>query len=491
MKPFLFPIPGFLFAVCVIAADPPVAMAPPSNGAGRRAAPPAVEKASATLQPGTGRHFFAAPEGRPDGDGSKARPWDLRTALTSPAAVKPGDTVWLRGGVYAPAERLIECRMKGAAGRPVMVASFPGEQARVAAYLRVYAANTWFWNVEIFGNTAKRSSGQAVSWPPSDIPWAGIDVMTNAKEDGPDIRLINLNVHDCNSSGVQFWKEAIDSEVYGCLIWSNGWKGPDRWHGHGIYTQNKEGTKRYVDNFIFKNGMLGISAYGSGQAYLEGFHFEGNVLFHNGAPAGKYEPGLLLGGGRPVLRTSIINNFFYHADRARQCASIGYYYGGTLNEGLTLTDNYFAGKVFWHRWKSLAADRGNMVYGELSEETRPAAMARMSRETNRITMDKPKGTDVFVRPNRYTPGRANVAVYNWDRAQAIRADLKDILAAGESYEVRDVQDWSGEPAARGTYDGKAIVIPMTGRKAARDPAFDSPLMVHTAPEFGAFIVVRK
>src|SRR5262245_3500373 len=42
--------------------------------------------------------FHASPTGSPQGDGSVATPWDLATALLQPAAIKPGDTLWLHGG---------------------------------------------------------------------------------------------------------------------------------------------------------------------------------------------------------------------------------------------------------------------------------------------------------------------------------------------------------------------------------------------------------
>src|SRR6185437_8871425 len=35
---------------------------------------------------------------------------------------------------------------------------------------------------------------------------------------------------------------------------------------------------------------------------------------------------------------------------------------------------------------------------------------------------KPSGVRVFVRPNRYEPGRAHVVVYNWDRADTVEID---------------------------------------------------------------------
>jgi len=40
--------------------------------------------------------FYVSPSGSSSGAGSQTSPWDLQTALNQPAAVKPGDTIWLR-----------------------------------------------------------------------------------------------------------------------------------------------------------------------------------------------------------------------------------------------------------------------------------------------------------------------------------------------------------------------------------------------------------
>lgn len=74
----------------------------------------------------TGNVFFADPSGVPAGDGSEANPWDLQTALNHPAAVLPGDTVFLRGGIY---RGMFVNNLKGAINNPIFVRSFPGEWA--------------------------------------------------------------------------------------------------------------------------------------------------------------------------------------------------------------------------------------------------------------------------------------------------------------------------------------------------------------------------
>src|SRR5208282_5470500 len=46
--------------------------------------------------------FYISPTGTAGGDGSINNPWDVYTAFNQPASVKPGDTLWLRGGIYIP-----------------------------------------------------------------------------------------------------------------------------------------------------------------------------------------------------------------------------------------------------------------------------------------------------------------------------------------------------------------------------------------------------
>jgi hypothetical protein len=52
-------------------------------------------------RPLSAAEWYVAPEGKDTGKGTKEAPWNLRTTLNHPAAVRPGDTIWLRGGTYA------------------------------------------------------------------------------------------------------------------------------------------------------------------------------------------------------------------------------------------------------------------------------------------------------------------------------------------------------------------------------------------------------
>ena len=44
--------------------------------------------------------FYVSPTAPANGTGSLNNPWRLQTALDQPSAVLPGDTIWLRGGIY-------------------------------------------------------------------------------------------------------------------------------------------------------------------------------------------------------------------------------------------------------------------------------------------------------------------------------------------------------------------------------------------------------
>ena len=76
--------------------------------------------------------FYAAPSGLPSGTGAIASPWSLESALGQPNnVVKPGDTIWLRGGSYTGATNVWINNLNGTAAAPILVRQYPGERATV------------------------------------------------------------------------------------------------------------------------------------------------------------------------------------------------------------------------------------------------------------------------------------------------------------------------------------------------------------------------
>ncbi len=93
---------------------------------------------------------------------------------------------------------------------------------------------------------------------------------------------------------------------------------------------------------------------------------------------------------------------------------------------------------------------------------------------------------VFVRPNAYEAGRANIAIYNWDLDPTVSVDLSSVLSTGSAYSLTNAQNPFAAPVVSGIYDGGSISVPMTGLAPATPIGVPAPPA--TGPEFQAFIL---
>jgi hypothetical protein len=239
---------------------------------------PAVVNVSLQLNPSSSGQssFYVSPSGSAGGDGSLQNPWDLATALSHPSAVKPGDTIWLRGGLYSGK---FVSSLTGTIEQPIYVRQNPGERATIdsgssgGAALMINGSDTWFWGFEIMSSNPNRNNPS----PGSVILDRAAGVVTL----GPRTKLINLVVHD-TAEGVDWWTPSVDSELYGSLIYYNGWTAPDRPHGHGVYSQNLDGVKNMEDNIVHSQFGMGAHIYGSSNAYVKHYRMRGKVPARTG-----------------------------------------------------------------------------------------------------------------------------------------------------------------------------------------------------------------
>lgn len=425
-----------------------------------------------------------SPGGTAAGAGTLDRPWDLQTALDAPPAIQPGDTVWLREGTYTGT---FMSHLRGSNERPIVVRTYPGEHATLdgasagqsAVTLAVAGQYTWFWGFEITSSDLVRVSSQAGS-APTDIFRPDAIQTVQSPETGPGLRFINLVIHDARQ-GISFWKEAVDSEIYGCLIYYNGWQGTDRGHGHGIYTQNQIGTKRLVDNVIFEQFGGGIQAYGSAKASLDNFWIEGNTNFENGSLSTTgASDNLLVGGGVVTNNDTIAGNMLYYdafGDVPARAFNFGYVAGCTNG---TVSKNYVAVNAYF----------GNCVPVSMSENTfRGQVDGLRTSLFPANTYAHGGGLQVFIRPNAYERGRAHVTIFNWDLHETVSVDLSSVLSAGDEFEIRNAQDFFGPPVLVGSYAGSPVTLPMTGLSVASPVSWPAPRA--TGPEFNVFVVLTK
>ncbi|MCC7009015.1 MAG: chitobiase/beta-hexosaminidase C-terminal domain-containing protein [Acidobacteria bacterium] len=436
----------------------------------------------ATAGPAAAANWYVGPHGRATNPGTMLEPLDFATAVSAQSPARAGDTVWLLGGTYVGT---YIARVSGAPAAPITFRQYPGQRATLdgagspQTVLEIFGNWLVFWGFEITNSHPARLSNETGPWPTDLTRGHGIFAW------GTNLKLVNLVVHDLQS-GLGLWTESVGSEVYGSLFYHNGWQAPDGSHGHGIYTQNKTGTRLIRDNITFNQFSHGIHAYGSSSAFLNDIVLEGNVAFNNGILGSSgFERDLLVGGGVVAQRPVLKENYTYGGAQS----NLGYAAGCASG---SVVDNYLVGSTPLMLKSCAPAMTGNLLYNLQAAQWGWSASGfqPQSYPQNTFLAQRPTTNFVRVRPNAYEPGRGHVIVYNWQRLAEVAVDLASLgLEPGETFEVRDAQDFFGPPVAVGTYDGSPVRIPMVGLLFAA-PVGNVPVTPsHTSSDFGAFVVV--
>lgn len=478
------------------------------------------------------RQWHVSPAGTPGASGSALDAIDLKTALDG-KRVGPGDCVWLHGGQYIGR---FDSYLTGTQASPIVVRGWPGDRATLAsnlaradgAVLNVFGAWTTYRDFEVTDISPNR--GYALNFRPM-----GLEVQA------PHTKFINLVVHD-TGMGFGVWDKAIDAELYGNIIYNCGTQNTifDKRHGHAIYSQNKAGAKYLRENVLFNQFGFGMHIY-SNVGPLKGYVIEGNVAFDNGIqndPHVRYNNLLVLGHGRPYSAENITIRENYTYNSSGQTGSSKFSDANVslgcddpnANRDITVENNYFIGglpvAIFCH-WDSVTMT-GNTLLGNaglvgvqagaagsaaykwnhnsyfapshrtgplFSFNDSPADSFDEWRKRTGFDADSsfstgvPRKPAVFIRPNQYEPGRANVIVYNWSHDRNIEVDLGSVLPRAAQFEVRNVEDFFGKPVFRGTYDGHSIRIPAAATAAVPPAIGLSHSVASTEPEFAVYVVL--
>lgn len=495
----------------------------------------------------TANTFFVAPNGNSSGNGSINNPWDLTTAFEHPAAIQPGDTIYLRGGKYGvPAVKSgFTSELTGTPENPIKVMSYPGEwavidgnssnsQIKNITIIKIKGAYTWFRDFEITNSeTGNRKITTSGSNPPERRG-------TAIEDQGIGIKIINLVIHDAGQ-GISSYSGGRNGEYYGNVIYNNGWDAPDRLHGHGFYVQNNSDFKKIEDNFVLNGFGNNLQMYGSSSSFCRNFTWIGNVIL-NGEMA-LWGPGVekliikdnhfynqefdLNPNMEPTnINADIQNNYFMSGVSIGEFAQNVTFKNNTVWNTGTGTSVVMNTINVWTPSKFTFADntyyktQRNIIFGQFKvryyynksrdfafnktvEPQRYAATKKAWQEdlgldvNSQYVTSAPSGIKVFVRPNKYDSGRANVIVYNWNQASVVNVDVSSVLQPGDTYELHNVQDYFGD-IITGTYSGQEININMSARTRALPAGynqvsswFHEPLQPNTFPDFGAFVLIKK
>ena len=483
--------------------------------------------------------YYMAP-GSTSGDGSINNPWDLYHAF-NPGTVNPGDTIWARGGIYIPNNPSwpsLECYLQGSSNAPIIVRAYPGERPIFQEHPQYNNTNSydqtilfhqtggyvWFWGIEIRSTNTTRST----SVTGSDPTYGQLPLPNSVDIEAPGDKLINMTIHDARG-GVGTFVGGVNCEVYGCLIYNNGWDAPDRGHGHGIYPQNLTGTKHLSDNIIFNQFGVGIHGYTESSS-LKHFLVEKNVVFNN-SRIGQYpdinvKEQILFGGGPPIQDLNLLNNYVY-LPLTFNSTLVQLDYAASSNDNVVVANNYVAGgsggdnyAVSAPHYQSLIFTN-NTVYSSngylLQFQSKPGyivdtntyygnSSANFNNNSTQYNFAGWQGAGfdthssylantvpsnkVIVNRNAYEPKRANIIVYNWGNSNSVSVGVSSVLSLGDNYEVRNAQDYFAPPVLSGTYNGSPLVLPMTNLTVVVPTGVtDTNSVPTTGKQFNVFVLL--
>jgi hypothetical protein len=376
--------------------------------------------------------WYVGPAGETGNPGTAESPWDIASTLGGGQKVAPGDTVYLLEGTYRrrPNEQF-DVRLAGTAERPIHVRPAPGHRVRIDGGLAVHkpSSHVWIRDLEIFVSEPQPEKPVSAGSHPADLkrPWGGLHL-----HGGRDCKYINLVIHHCNQ-GISAWKDEINPEIYGCVIFGNGWLGVDRGHGHAIYTQNDEGVKT-ISNCIMTcpyPGSYTMHAYGSSRAYVNNYLLTENICYGRGP--------FLVGGGRPSHGIRVLRNYLHGVDMR-----IGY--NAPVNEDCEIRDNVVVnGRLETVRYRKVVWE-GNLI---LATPEAPRTL---------------RGKAVLL-PNRYDSSRAHIAVFRWDKSDAVDVPVRGFLSEGDAADLFDPANLWGEPVVRVVCRSGVIRVPVPGEFA--------------------------
>lgn len=387
------------------------------------------------------------------GDGSTVEnSTELQNAIGS-YNLLPGDAILMSGGPYSGNYVMPK---NGTSELPITINAIDGESPIIDGSL-LLNGNYVIWGKCEFKYSGWLKRETLIAGPyPADIPFMRVTI------NGHDSYLDDCIIHDMYE-GPEVWTNAINSKLRRCVIFNNGWQGPDRGHGHSIYTQNETGTKVIEDCIWFQSFSTGLKIYTAG-GHAQGYIARRNIGFNSGILAtiddAQFNEWVQDPAGTGY---TFEDEHTYQSDPTFDPITIGLY---NAMGGVTLRNCYYP--------EGLSIFAGTEIL-----------------ENSDGTYVKPV-SGVYVYVNSVTTTKAHVAAYNWDLADSVVVDLSTVtgLSVGDTVRVKNVQDLFVDIVELVLDADKKITVDMRAisHTVAAPILWDAPATVF--PEFGCFIIEK-
>ena len=206
---------------------------------------------------------------------------------------------------------------------------------------------------------------------------------------------VNLIIHDV---GVGIYNEDTTSgvKIADNVIFNNGWQGPTRGHGHALYLKSSAGMI-VRGNVMFNNFGYGLHVYTDPGQNINNITLLRNVAFNNGTLATiSSSSNILVGGAQASTGNLVDSNMTYFS--SPEIGSMGENviigYQSTLNNSITVRNNYFVGKGSGDN-PVLKMGYWQNSYGEHQHIRRMQAERRLCRSP-RLSCSMPSERKLFV-----------------------------------------------------------------------------------------------
>ncbi|MEP4376718.1 MAG: T9SS type A sorting domain-containing protein, partial [Algoriphagus sp.] len=481
---------------------------------------------------------YASPSGSASNSGnSLLEAWSLEFALGTSSPLLPGDSLMMADGTY-PGNFISE--LYGTAEKPIRIMPLNAGKAIIDAGrnrsgesgILVKGNYTWFIGIHVTSSSTNRN-------PDASNGFAAIEIEAGITVTGDHNKLINCWIYDVVGGGLQLWRSGLNLEVYGCVVFNNGFQEVPRGYGHGMYIQHDEVNfpKEIVNNIVFQNASQGINIYTT-NPINRGLIVDKNVSFNTGVfadfnPILFRPPHNLSIGSRNNLSSDIVvtGNIFYSDLQGGRLEPSGV---SNVTLGRTFYPNlnfkFTGNKIYGGRnqVELLPASRlsftenllvntsGQFIsvyedYSSYTESTwKSNAYINFSNSTNvfnglsfsdwkltsgfdgnsNLLTIPQKPAEILVVQNKYDSNLYYVTILNLSDQEVISVDFSQYaIEAGIDYVIRDVQNPFDEVHRKvGKKTGEMISFPMNWTNSMQ-PKGNIPHQVkHTDKTFGSFIL---
>jgi hypothetical protein len=195
-------------------------------------------------------------------------------------------------------------------------------------------------------------------------------------------KLVNLVIHD-TSTGVFANESAIGLEIYGVIVFNNGFVDWSRGHGQGFYLANDPGAQKKIRNVISFNGFSDAMKAYTSSGYAQNFLYEHVIAFNAGVnstfpgnhgsngsdiPVNYRDSAIFVGANGPHKDTDnvlIRDSYLYQPMNTEGALLWAGYFLGVGSTGLEVTNSRVMGgsKPFTVAYKTMTVT-GNKFYAQ-------------------------------------------------------------------------------------------------------------------------------